>query len=66
LANTIRRGKLPISFDRAWEEYPLYSYYYPNSGTDTRPPVLENDHPEVDLTIGHVKYDDRLMVGYSY
>ena len=59
-------GKLPVSFDRAWEDNPSYAYYYPIAGADTKLHVVENDHPPVDLTIGHVKYEDRLMVGYRY
>jgi beta-glucosidase len=59
-------GKLPVSFDRTWEDSPSAKYYYPIKGGDTKLHVVENDHPPVDLTIGHVKYDDRLMVGYRY
>jgi len=59
-------GKLPISFDRAWEENPSYPYYYPIPGADTKLHVPESDRPAVDLTIGHVKYEDKLMVGYRY
>ena len=28
-------GKLPVSFDRSWEENPSYKYYYPITGADT-------------------------------
>ncbi len=42
-------GKLPISFDRTWEEDPSYAYYYPIKGADTRLHVIENNHPPVDL-----------------
>jgi beta-glucosidase len=59
-------GKLPMSFDRAWEENPSFAYYYPIAGANTTLHVEENDHPPVDITIGHVKYDDGLMVGYRY
>ena len=59
-------GKLPVSFDRAWEENPSYAYYYPMAGADTRLHVPESDRPAEDLTIGHVKYEDKLMVGYRY
>jgi beta-glucosidase len=59
-------GKLPVSFDRSWEENPSYPYYYPIKGADTKLHVLENDHPPVDYVIPHVKYDDKLMVGYRY
>ena len=59
-------GKLPVSFDRSWEENPSAQYYYPIKGADTSLHVIENDKPPVDDVIPHVKYDDRLMVGYRY
>ncbi len=59
-------GKLPVSFDRAWEDDPSYAYYYPIAGADTKLHVPESDRPAVDLTIGHVKYEDKMMVGYRY
>jgi beta-glucosidase len=59
-------GKLPVSFDRTWEEDPSYAYYYPIKGADTKLHVVENNHPAVDYDIPHVKYDDKLMVGYRY
>jgi beta-glucosidase len=59
-------GKLPISFDRSWDESPSARFYYPIKGTDTSLHVTENDHPPVDYVIPHVKYDDKLMVGYRY
>jgi beta-glucosidase len=59
-------GKLPVSFDRTWEENPSAQYYYPIKGGDTSLHVVENDHPAVDYVIPHVKYDDKLMVGYRY
>ncbi|MGA8741630.1 MAG: glycoside hydrolase family 3 C-terminal domain-containing protein [Terracidiphilus sp.] len=59
-------GKLPISFDLSWDEDPSYAHYYPIKGADTKLHVVENNHPPVDLDIPHVKYDDKLMVGYRY
>jgi beta-glucosidase len=59
-------GKLPVSFDRSWEVDPSYAYYYPIKGADTKLHVTENNHPPVDYDIPHVKYDDKLMVGYRY
>ena len=59
-------GKLPVSFDRTWEDDPSYAYYYPIKGADTKLHVTENNHPAVDYDIAHVKYDDKLMVGYRY
>ena len=59
-------GKLPVSFDRSWDENPSAPYYYPIKGADTKLHIIENDKPPVDYVIPHVKYDDRLMVGYRY
>jgi beta-glucosidase len=59
-------GKLPVSFDRSWQDDPSYNYYYPTKGSDTKLHVTENNHPPVDYDISHVKYDDKLMVGYRY
>ena len=59
-------GKLPVSFDRTWEDDPSYPYYYPIKGADTKLHVTENNHPSVDYDIPHVKYGDKLMVGYRY
>jgi beta-glucosidase len=59
-------GKLPVSFDRSWEENPSYNFYYPIKGADTTLHVTETDGTKVDYVIPHVKYDDKLMVGYRY
>ena len=59
-------GKLPVSFDRSWEESPSAQYYYPIKGADTALHVEENGKAPVDYVIPHVKYDDGLMVGYRY
>ena len=59
-------GKLPVSFDRSWDENPSYAYYYPIQGADTSLHVNEPGRPPVDYVIPHVKYDDGLMVGYRY
>jgi len=59
-------GKLPVSFDRSWEENPSAQYYYPIKGADTKLQIFENDKPTVERIIPHLKYDDRLMVGYRY
>jgi beta-glucosidase len=45
-------GKLPISFERQWEDNPVHNSYYPNS--------TEPGH-ELD-----VNYSEGLMVGYRY
>jgi beta-glucosidase len=59
-------GKLPVTFDRAWEDNPSYSYYYAVKGADTTLHVPESDRRAEDIAVGHVKYDDKLMVGYRY
>ncbi len=59
-------GKLPVSFDRSWEENPSYKDYYPIAGADTSLHVTEVGRPPVDYVIPHVKYNDKLMVGYRY
>jgi beta-glucosidase len=59
-------GKLPMSWDRSWEENPSAKYYYPIAGADTSLHVTEPGVQPVDYVIPHVKYDDGLMVGYRY
>ncbi len=59
-------GKLPVSFDRSWEENPSAAWYYPVKGADTTLHVTEPSVPPVDYAIGHVKYGDGLLVGYRY
>jgi beta-glucosidase len=59
-------GKLPVSFDRRWDESPSAQYYYPIPGADTALHVTETDGRKVEYVIPHVKYEDRLMVGYRY
>jgi beta-glucosidase len=59
-------GRLPVSFDRSWQDDPAYANYYPVKSANTKLHVIENNHPPVDYDIAHVKYDDKLMVGYRY
>jgi beta-glucosidase len=59
-------GKLPVSFDRSWEENPSANNYYPIKGADTVLHVTTSSRPPRDLPIAHVKYEDGLMVGYRY
>jgi beta-glucosidase len=59
-------GKLPVTFDRSWEENPSFAYYYPVKGEDASLHVAENGKPPVDYVIPHVRYGDKLMVGYRY
>ncbi|MGA9069867.1 MAG: glycoside hydrolase family 3 C-terminal domain-containing protein [Terracidiphilus sp.] len=59
-------GKLPVSFERSWEDNPSASIYYPIPGADTKLHVTEDGKPPVDYVIPHVQYTDKLMVGYRY
>ncbi|WP_263359176.1 beta-glucosidase [Acidicapsa ligni] len=44
-------GRLAVTFDRTWQENPSYNFYYSKVEADGIP---------------HVKYGDKLMVGYRY
>ena len=59
-------GKLPVSFDRSWDESASSKWYYgdPKDNTTLNTPG-PNGKP-LDYTIEHVKYGDKLMVGYRY
>ena len=57
-------GKLPATFDRTWKENPSSNWYYPSS--ETKLHVKQPGVAPVDLLIPHVKYGDKLMVGYRY
>jgi beta-glucosidase len=59
-------GKLPVSFDRSWEENPSAPYYYPIKGADTSLHVVRTNGKIFNYVIPHVKYLDGLMVGYRY
>jgi beta-glucosidase len=59
-------GKLPVSFDRSWDENPSFAYYYPIKGADSALHVIERGKPPIDYVIPHVRYEDGLMVGYRY
>ena len=59
-------GKLPVSFDRSWEDNPSYQVVLPDPGADTTLHVTGADGQPVDYIIPHVKYGDKLMVGYRY
>jgi beta-glucosidase len=59
-------GKLPVSFDRSWDENPSAKWYYgdPKDNTTLHTPG-PNGKP-LDYTIEHIKYGDKLMVGYRF
>ena len=59
-------GRLPISFDRDWNENPSANYYYGVAGGDTVLHTTGVDGKPLDYTVPHIKYEDKLMVGYRY
>ncbi|MGA7830520.1 MAG: glycoside hydrolase family 3 C-terminal domain-containing protein [Terracidiphilus sp.] len=59
-------GKLPVTFDRSWEDSASAKYYYPVKGADTSLHVTEDGRAPVDYVVPHVKYEDKLLVGYRY
>ena len=59
-------GKLPITFDRSWEDSPSAPYYYGVPGGDTTLHTVGANGKPLDYTIQHIKYGDKLMVGYRY
>jgi beta-glucosidase len=59
-------GKLPVSFDRSWEDNPSYPWYYGAPGGDTTLHTTGENGKPLDYTIPHIQYGDKLMVGYRY
>jgi beta-glucosidase len=59
-------GKLPVSFDRDWAENPSQPCYYGAPGADTTLHTIGADGKPLDYAVSHIKYDDKLMVGYRY
>lgn len=59
-------GKLPVSFGRDWADNPSYPYYYGVPGGDTILHTIGANGKPLDYTVPHIKYEDRLMVGYRY
>lgn len=59
-------GKLPVSFDRSWEENPSAKWYYGNPNNDSTLDTTGPNGQPVDYTIEHINYGDKLMVGYRY
>ena len=59
-------GKLPVSFDRSWGENPSYHWYYGTPGADTTLHTNGDNGQPVDYTVPHIRYGDKLMVGYRY
>ncbi|MGP8250744.1 MAG: beta-glucosidase family protein [Terracidiphilus sp.] len=59
-------GKLPVSFDRSWDENPSYKWYYGIKGGNTVLHTPGENGNGKDYTIEQIKYGDKLMVGYRY
>jgi beta-glucosidase len=59
-------GKLPVSFDRTWDDNPSAKWYHGDPADNTTLHAIGANGQPVDYTIEHIKYDDKLMVGYRY
>jgi beta-glucosidase len=59
-------GKLPVSFDRSWEQNPSSKWYSGDQKDNTTLHTIGADGQPKDYTIEHIKYGDKLMVGYRY
>lgn len=59
-------GKLPVSFDRDWEQNLARQFYYPVAGANTTLHTIGEGGRPRDYTIEHINYGDKLMVGYRY
>jgi beta-glucosidase-like glycosyl hydrolase len=59
-------GKLPVTFDRSWDDNPSAKWYYGEPKNNTTLHTIGTDGQPKDYTIEHVKYGDKLMVGYRY
>jgi beta-glucosidase len=59
-------GRLPVSFDRTWEDNPSYQWYYGIKGGNTVLHTPGENGNGRDYTIEQLKYGDKLMVGYRY
>ena len=59
-------GKLPVTFDRSWDEGASSKFYYPAKGEDKILEVNEPGKPLRKDTVVQLHYEDKLMVGYRY
>ncbi|HEY1805135.1 MAG TPA: glycoside hydrolase family 3 C-terminal domain-containing protein [Terracidiphilus sp.] len=59
-------GKLPVSFDRSWDENPSTRWYYGDPKDNTTLHTTGVDGQPKDYTVEHIQYGDKLMVGYRY
>jgi beta-glucosidase len=59
-------GRLPISWDRVWEENPSFKWYFGDPSKDAPMQTTWGDGRMKSLPIRQAEYGDRLMVGYRY
>ena len=59
-------GRLPISWDRTWEENPSFKWYFGDPSKDAPMQSTWGDGKMKTLKIRHAAYGDKLMVGYRY
>jgi beta-glucosidase len=59
-------GKLPVSFDRSWDESPSAKWYYGDPKDNTTLHTIGADGKPLETTVEHIQYGDKLMVGYRY
>ncbi len=59
-------GRLPVSFDRSWDDNPSAKWYYGAAADNTTLHTIGENGKPLDYTVEHIKYGDKLMVGYRY
>jgi beta-glucosidase len=59
-------GKLPVAFDRSWDENPSAKWYYGDPAGNTTLHTIGANRQPLETTIEHIQYGDKLMVGYRY
>ncbi len=59
-------GKLPVSFDRSWDDNPSAKWYHGEPADNTTLHTIGANGQPLDYTVEHIHYGDKLMVGYRY
>ncbi len=59
-------GRLPVSFDRTWDENPSAKWYHGDPADNTTLHTIGANGQPLDYAVEHIKYADKLMVGYRY
>lgn len=59
-------GRLPVSWDRAWEDNPSAKWYYGDPAKDTPMQTTWGSGKLHPVQIRPIVYGDKLMVGYRY